>query len=58
MKEYLVDCSWKRVGTLRIKANSIEEARGIAYDMTSLPQRSDYLEDSFVIDEIKECENT
>ncbi len=50
-KYYEIPCSWEVYGTLEVEANSLEEAIAIAEaDDTPMPNDSDYVDGSFVVD--------
>lgn len=48
---FKLPCVWQMAGTLRIEADSLEEAKGIALEESPLPKRSDFIEGSFELDE-------
>lgn len=50
-KVYRIPCVWQVIGTMEIEAESLEEAKRIAIEEAELPEKIDYLEDSFELDE-------
>lgn len=50
-KVYRIPCVWKVIGTMEVEAESLEEAKRIAIEEAELPEKIDYLEDSFELDE-------
>lgn len=50
-KEFVIPCIWQVAGEMRIKAETLEQAKQIAYDEAPLPTDGEYLDGSFEVDE-------
>lgn len=51
IEEYWLPCSWEVYGHINCVGRGLEDAKNYAYDAAPLPDKSDYLDGSFRIDE-------